>query len=208
VKSVLIHPSYGTPVAQYAAIAQCETLVWELGDNFQKQTYRNRMNIATSTGVLRLSIPIIHKKNKEGHQRSEDVQIENKFPWQRDHWRSLKIAYQTSPYFEYYEDTFEPLYTTVYEKLIDFQMALHDIIMECLQLEVETTINRDFEKETVHTDYRNLVLAKKKPKVTLPDYHQLFADNHDYLPNLTVLDLLFNEGTNALTYLEKVAFIG
>ncbi len=205
--TVLIHPNYGCPIAQYAAIAQGYTLRFEAKDNYQKQTYRNRMKIATSSGILTLTIPILHNKNTKERQQSFEVRIENTFHWQRDHWRSLKVAYQTSPYFEYYEDIFEPLYHTAYDKLIDFVLALHEIIMDCLQLENTFTYTSIYEKNPEGiSDFRHLTLAKKDPAITFPDYHQLFRDKHGFLANLTVLDLLFNEGPNAISYLEGVDF--
>lgn len=204
-KTVLVHPNYGSPIAQYAAIAQGETLLFEAQDNYQKQTYRNRMKIATSSGILQLTIPILHNKDSQERQKSFAVRLENKFHWQRDHWRSLKVAYQTSPYFEYYEDALEPLYHTTYSTLIDFNMALHHLIMDCLQLEKDIKHTTIFEKAPeLVADFRSLTLAKKMPEFELPPYHQLFHDKHGYLPNLTVLDLLFNEGPNAVTYLENI----
>ena len=151
-----------------------------------------------------LSIPIQHRGAEQGRQSSAEVHIENKFHWQRDHWRGFKAAYQTSPYFEYYEDAIEPLYTQTWEKLMDFNLALHDFIMDALQLEVPTTQTTSWKKEPSITDLRHLVVAKKEPAYALPPYHQLFHENHGYIPNLTVLDILFNEGPNALTYLENI----
>jgi len=204
-KTVLAHPNYGCPIAQYAAIAQGEKILFEAQDNYQKQTYRNRIKIATSTGILQLTIPVLHNKASQERQKSFAVRIENKFHWQRDHWRSLKVAYQTSPYFEYYEDEFEPLYHKTYDKLIDFIMALHELIMECLQLEKRIDFTTAYEKSPANlSDYRYLTLSKKDPKIHLPEYHQLFHDKHGYLPNLSVLDLIFNEGPNAISYLENV----
>jgi len=205
-KTVLVHPSYGCPIAQYAVIAQGDKILFEAQDNYQKQTYRNRTKIATSTGVLQLTIPVLHNKDSQERQQSFAVCIENKFHWQRDHWRSLKVAYQTSPYFEYYEDEFEPLYHRTYDKLIDFTLALHELIMECLQLHKKIELTTVYEKSpTSLSDFRHLTLAKKDPLMDLPEYHQLFREKHGYLPNLTVLDLIFNEGPNALSYLENVS---
>lgn len=203
--SILVHPNYGCPIVQYAAIVQGENLLFEAKDNYQKQTYRNRIKIATSSGILQLTIPIIHNKKSRERQQSFKVCIENKFNWQRDHWRSLKVAYQTSPYFEYYEDTFEPLYHTTYDTLIDFLLALHKVIMECLQFENDYKFTASFEKKPKDVvDFRDLTLAKKDPNIVFPEYHQLFREKHGYLANLSVLDLLFNEGPNAITYLENI----
>ena len=205
-KAILIQPAYCAPIIQYAAIAQAEHVVFEVHDNYQKQSYRNRFKIATSTGALTLTIPILHREEpKKGHQLTQEVGIENQFKWQRNHWRSLKTAYQTSPYFEYYEDEFEPLYNQKWETLADFHAACHRIIMECLQLEVPTTTSTEyFRSPKEQKDLRSFIVCKKEPDYPLPEYRQLFGDKHGYLKNLSILDLLFNEGTNALTYLEQV----
>ena len=200
----IITVGYCAPIIQYAVIYQTEQLHIEAKGNFQKQSYRTRMKIATSTGDLVLIVPILHRKDKTERQQYYDVKIENKFHWQRDHWRSLKIAYQTSPYFEYYEDEFEHLYHTTYDSLIDFNNACHVVIMECLQLEITPILTEEFFKNPEQLDYRHLVQAKKEPDYPLPAYHQLFNENHGYLPNLTILDLLFNLGPSAQDYLAKV----
>jgi len=203
-KSAIITPAYCAPISQYAVISQADTLFIEAQGNFQKQSYRTRMKIATSTGSLTLIIPILHRKDKTERQRYFDVQIENKFHWQRDHWRSLKIAYQTSPYFEYYEDEFEPLYHKEYNSLITFNEDCHKIILECLQLDINPTYTQEYFKTPEQEDFRYLANAKQEVNFQLPEYHQLFQENHGYLSNLTILDLLFNLGPSAQDYLEKI----
>ena len=202
---VLLHPAYFGHITSYGVFVQAESVTFEVCDNFQKQSYRTRTKIATATGILQLNIPIIHRKNANGHQRASDVLIENAFHWQRDHWRSIKVAYQTSPFFEYYEDQLYPLYHTPYEKLLDFLFDCHQVVMDCLQLEKPFTKTITYEKEPTQNDFRFLIQAKKERVAVLENYHQLFADRHDFLPNLSILDLLCNEGTAALTYLEKVS---
>lgn len=205
---ILVHPSYGVPISQYAAIAQARSLVWEVCDHYQKQTYRNRMHIATSTGMLRLSIPVKQLKNAQGKSMSVSTQIDITAEWKRDHWRSIKVAYQTSPFFEFYEDAFLPLYKERHTELFAFQMELHEIIMECLQLEIPTSKTTTYTKTPDQEDLRYLINAKQDTIVNFPHYHQVFLERTPFLPNLSVLDLIFNEGPNALTYLEKVAIIG
>lgn len=204
IKPAIITHGYCAPIIQYAVISQTEQLHIEAKGNFQKQSYRTRMKIATATGSLMLIVPILHRKDKTERQQYYDVKIENKFHWQRDHWRSLKIAYQTSPYFEYYEDEFEPLYHKEYNSLIAFNSACHNIIIECLQLEIAPVNTEEYFKNPDQIDFRNLVQAKKEPTYPLPKYHQLFNENHGYIPNLTILDLLFNLGPSAQDYLENV----
>lgn len=202
--SILITPGYCAPIIHYAAMAQARQVYFEAQGNFQKQSYRTRMKIATSTGALTLIIPILHRKDKTQRQSYFEVKIENKFHWQRDHWRSLKIAYQTSPYFEYYEDDFEPLYHTEYIKLVDFNLACQKVILDALQLDIDPIFTQEYFKNPIQKDLRSLLVAKREPDFKLPKYHQLFQENHGYLANLTILDLLFNLGPSALDYIEKV----
>lgn len=203
-EAALITYGYCAPIIQYAVVIQTQQLHIEAMGNFQKQSYRTRMNIATSTGSLTLIVPILHRKDKTERQQYFDVKIENKFHWQRDHWRSLKIAYQTSPYFEYYEDDFEHLYHTEYHNLVAFNKACDTVILSCLQLDKKSVYTEEYFKNPPQHDFRKLVQAKKEPAYPLPAYHQLFKENHGYLPNLTILDLLFNLGPSAQDYLEKV----
>lgn len=203
---ILLHPSYFPSIAQFAAISNSETVVFENFDNFQKQTYRNRMYIYGPNGKQMLSIPIKHIGGN-GRQLYKDVKIENDFPWQKEHWKSLEAAYRTSPFFEFYEDEIAPLFEKKQEFLYDFNLKTSEIIADCLQLELETEFTDEFFKVAAENvqDYRNLVNAKK---IAIPDfdaYTQVFEEKNSFINNLSTLDLLFNEGTNALTYLEAQA---
>ncbi|NJW55298.1 WbqC family protein, partial [Salinimicrobium sp. CDJ15-91] len=109
------------------ALVKAKEVVFENEDNYQKQTYRNRMYIYGANGKLSLNVPIKHTGNKSNHQKYRDVRIENDFPWQKQHWRSLETVYRTSPFFEFYEDDFRPVYDQKFEFLIDFNY-------KCLEL--------------------------------------------------------------------------
>ena len=115
----LLPLAYAGPIAHWIPICKQQPILWEVEDFYQKQTYRNRMEIHAANGKLMLSIPIQHL-GYDGRQNYKDVQIANEFPWQRNHWLSLKTAYQSSPFFEYYEDDIAPLYQTPYKSLISF----------------------------------------------------------------------------------------
>ena len=203
---ILIQPAYFAPTIQYAAIAQAKAVVFEVHDNYQKQSYRNRFKIATATGSLALTIPILHRVDKTArHQTTNEVRLENQFKWQRNHWRSLKTAYQTSPYFEYYEDDLAPLYHQEWDKLSAFHDRCHAFVMDCLQIEIPTSNSIEyFRNPSEQKDLRFLIDSKSKRDYALPEYNQLFGENHGYLKNMSILDLLFNQGPNAITYLEQV----
>jgi len=107
--TALLHPTYFPSIAQMAVMAQAGQLVFEVCDNYQKQTYRNRCYVAHAHGKLSLNVPIRHSKDGT-RQRTINLQPENDFPWIDQHWKSLQSAYRTSPYFEYYEDELQPLF--------------------------------------------------------------------------------------------------
>ncbi len=194
---------YFGSIAQYVAIAQSDSVIFENEDNYQKQTYRNRTYIYGANGKLLLSIPIKHSK-KGIKQLYRDVQIENEFPWQQLHWKSLQTAYRTSPFFEYYEDEFVHLFRKKRTFLLDFNYECMQILHDCMQIDMTVNKTNEYIRTPENmTDLRSLVDAKKEIEHDLEPYIQVFEDKYGFLPNISILDLLFNEGTNALTYLEN-----
>lgn len=198
----LIHPAYFPNISTFATVLQNEA-IWEIEDNYQKQTYRNRCYICTDQGKHLLSIPIQHVGGKEGRQKYKDVKLDNSYPWQRQHWRTLETAYRTSPYFEFYEDDLAPLFKKEQEFLLDFNLKTIETICDCLQLEMSTEKTSIYEKDAIDVfDARFLVNAKKKISFTQKEFTQVFADRHDFVENTSILDLLFNEGPNSVSYLK------
>jgi len=194
---------YFGSIAQYVAIAKFDNIVFENQDNYQKQTYRNRTYIYGANGKLLLTIPIKHI-GKEGRQLYKDVKIENDFEWQTLHWKSLETAYRTSPFFEYYEDELVHLFEKKKTFLLDFNYECMQTMHNCLQIESGFTKTTEYIKTPENSvDLRTLVTAKKEKSYDFDTYIQVFSEKHGFLPNLSILDLLFNEGTNALTYLEN-----
>ncbi len=201
-KTILLHPSYFPSIEQMAAVAQSEKVVFEVEDNYQKQTYRNRMFVAHSNGKLLLNIPIKHNKTKR-RQKTKEVHVENDFPWQEQHWKSLQSAYRTSPFFEYYEDELKHLFTEPVEGLMAHNLKTFDVLCELIGIEIEVSKTTAYEKNPESIDLRNLIDAKRKLDFEAETYTQVHQANHPFLPNLSVLDLLFNEGPNVLSYLER-----
>ncbi len=194
---------YFGSIAQYCAIAQSDSVIFEHQDNYQKQTYRNRTYIYGANGKLLLTVPIKHI-GKTGKQLYRDVRIENEFQWQMLHWKSLQSAYRTSPYFEYYEDDLIHLFEKRKEFLLDFNYECLEVVCDCLQLDTAYKKTKIYQKTPEgFADGRILVNAKKEKVYKLDSYIQVFSNKHGFIPNLCVLDLLFNEGTSALTYLEN-----
>lgn len=203
--TILVHPTYFPTIAHFVAFANAEEIIFEKEDNFQKQTYRNRMFIYAANGKLLLNIPVEHDKN--GNKiRYADIQIKNSEDWQKQHWKSIESAYRTSPFFEYYEDDLKTVFFQHQASLYDLNIAIFKIICECIELDVSTSFTEAFHKdysESPVVDLRNLTLAKKGLPVELESYTQVFGMKHGYENNLSILDLLFNEGPNTLNYLES-----
>ncbi len=205
-KTILLHPSYFPSVEQMAAVAQAEKVVFEVEDNYQKQTYRNRTFIAHSNGKLLLNIPIKHNRTSK-RQKTKDVVVENDFPWQEQHWKSLQSAYRTSPFFEYYEDDLEHLFTEPVGNLTEYNLKIFDLLCELIGIEVEVSKTTSYETNPEITDLRYLIDAKRTSNFQAEVYTQVHVANHPFLSNLSVLDLLFNEGPNSILYLENQRII-
>ena len=203
-KTLVLCPAYFAPIAHWVPLAHSTPIVWETQDHYQKQTYRNRAYIAAANGKLMLNIPVKHTQ-KGTHQKYQEVRIENDFPWQQQHWKSLESAYRSSPFFEFYEDDLNVLYTTPALTLLDFNMRCIRWVGESLQLNVPefTTTNYQKTLPSEHTDGRDWIHAKGNQPIGLDPYIQVFSEKNGFLANLSILDLIFNEGPNAVSYLKK-----
>ncbi|MAW94563.1 MULTISPECIES: WbqC family protein [unclassified Leeuwenhoekiella] len=204
-KSVL-HPTYFPDILTTAALVQSDQILFEICDNYQKQSYRNRMYIGTAYGRLLLNIPIKHT-GTGSHKKTADALIEQSFHWQRQHWRSLIIAYRTSPFFEFYEDDLYPLFHNEFDSLLNLNKASLNCISEMLGITPETMNTREYKmnyEKSEFTDLRNLADAKRKPEIELPRYRQVFEEKNGFIPHLSVLDLIFNLGPESLSYLNDL----
>ncbi len=190
-------PAYFAPVDQFAHMLQADEILIEKHDFYRKQTYRTRMHIYGANGLLKLYIPVKHS-GKELRLTAE-VEIENAFPWQRNHFRSLNNAYRSSPFFEYYEDDIRPLYEKKYDLLFDFLMDSLRVVFRLLDVEKKMAFTNEYKEEYSGVkDFRNLIDAKQKRNFPLR-YTQIFEPKHGFIPGLNVLDLLFHEGPNSLS---------
>ncbi|MCF6212881.1 MAG: WbqC family protein [Flavobacteriaceae bacterium] len=182
-------------------MAKNPSVCLEVCDNYQKQTYRNRCYVYGANGKLMLNIPIIHLRNGE-RQLTKNIRIEQSFNWQKQHLKSIKTAYQTSPYFEFYEDDFIAFFEGEYNNLLDLNIASLKLILDLLEYDVNITKTKEY-KTFYDVDYRYLANAKTAHPFSFETYTQMFDEKYGFLPNLSILDLLFMEGPNALNYLEN-----
>jgi len=199
--NALLLPSYFPSISTFVAMAQADQVVLEMEDNFQKQTNRNRMYIYSPNGIQLLNIPVKH--SKETHQKTKEIQIETAFDWQKQHFKSLEAAYRSSPFFEYFEDAIHPIFEKKHVFLLDLNLETMQIVSKCLGLHFSYTKTEEYFKEVANSkDLRHFANGKKDPS-EFERYPQVFEEKKGYLNNLSILDLLFNEGRYALEYLKK-----
>ncbi|MCK6607124.1 MAG: WbqC family protein [Flavobacterium sp.] len=199
--NILIHPTYFPSISHYVVMLQADSVTFEMEDNFQKQTNRNRMYIYSPNGVQLLNIPVKHAIEK--HQKYKDVRIENDFGWQKNHFKSLEAAYRTSPFFEYFEDDFRPLFEKKHEFLMDLNLEVFQLVNDSLGINIQPQKTTEFFHEVSdYNDFRHLVNGKKDT-TQLEEYTQVFNEKHGFINNLSILDLLFNEGRYAVDYLKN-----
>ncbi|AQS95190.1 hypothetical protein BXQ17_00770 [Polaribacter sp. BM10] len=195
-------PTYFSPISQYRAIVNAETVVFETEDNFQKQSYRNRCYIFNTNGKQLLNIPVKHPVTS-GRKKTKDTIIESATNWQDQHFKSLKTAYRNSPFFEFYIDDLTPIFEKKYKFLQDLNFDTFDFITDALQLKIDYKKSESYIESEEKFDFRNLADAKFTPNILTNNYIQMFDDKHGFIPNLSILDLLFMEGPNAISFLEN-----
>lgn len=199
--NILLHPTYFPSIASFVGIANAETVTFEVCENYQKQTYRNRTHIYGANGKLSLTVPVIY--TQKNRQLYKDILISDDSNWQDLHWKSIQSAYSGSPFFEFYQDDFQPLFTKKQQYLLDFNFKCLDIVYDSLQLPFNYETTQVFEQSVKDKiDYRDLVDNRKEKEQPFKPYIQVFDDKHGFISNLSILDLIFNEGPNAMMYLE------
>lgn len=195
----LLLPTYFPSISHFAVMVQSENITFEMEDNFQKQTNRNRTYIYSPNGIQLLNIPIKHSKS--AHQKTKDVLIENEFDWQKQHFKSLEAAYRSSPFFEFFEDDIVPVFEKKHKFLMDLNMEVLETVTKCLRIKLEFGKTSEYFHEVENvSDFRYLANGKKDQN-SFERYPQVFDDKHGFINNLSVLDLLFNEGKFTMDYL-------
>lgn len=195
---------YCGPIEYYFQLTKYEHVLFETMEHYVKQSYRSRCSIYGANGKLNLIIPLEEKGQRKP---MKDIKVQQDRHWIQQHWKSLASAYRSSPFFEYYEDKFAKHYEKLPKFLIDFNLDLHEIISATMEL--NTTFHRttQYEKTDLNLDKRNTFSPKNNnltTNISNNSYIQVFSDKHGFIPNLSILDLIFNEGPNSFNYLNNL----
>lgn len=176
--------------------------VIEIYDTYHKQTYRNRCRVMTANGVENLSVPVV--KVNGNHTMTKDVTVSYVEPWQQIHRRCLESAYKASPYFDHYYDYLKPIFETRFERLIDLNDATLKIVLKLLKTNKDIVHTEDYAHESEH-DLREAFCPKKQLTTeSLPHYYQVFNNKFPFEPDLSILDLIFNEGPDSTSHLSTI----
>lgn len=170
----------------------------EKEEHFPKQTFRNRATIYSPNGSLDLIVPVI--RGAKVHTKIKDVKISNDFNWQRLHWKSLESCYRNSAYFEYYEDEFARFYHQKFDSLFDYNLELLQWLLKQLKTTASFELTEEYHEIPAELDFRSKTLFKK-PEGEFKPYFQVFDDREGFKPNLSIADLLFNQGPQAKNYI-------
>lgn len=204
---LLVDNQYLSPFILYKISINCTNIEFEQYESWQKMSFRNRCCIGTANGPLDLTVPVEGGRNVDKPVR--EVTIDNSQSWQKRHWRSIFSAYNHSPWFEFYCFEMERFYATPYRFLWDWNLELWRWVVEKLQLEVKFSFSDRYEKKRPEDDIidlRNKILPKTISgfDAYCPSYTQVFEDRTGFIPNLSIIDLLFCEGPGAVELLKKI----
>lgn len=215
----ILSTAYFPPIEYFAVMANSSKVYIQGGEMYQKQSYRTRCSIGAANGILVLTLPVLRGVSQQSESDKlshkvfiEDIKIDYSKPWVIQHKRAIEAAYMSSPFFEYYKDDLFPILESNIESLFELNMQLIKKIAELIGIECDIQVMDEYltNSETEgFDDFRDVIHPKKKndilEKLQLnKPYYQVFTNKQGFIGNLSILDLLFNEGPNSISYLQSL----
>ena len=198
---ILLPIFYLPPISWFSIFLDGDNHIFlEQFENFPKQTYRNRTAIYGANGKLPLIIPIKHN----GKREMKDIEISYSEDWQKLHWKSIKTAYQSTPYFEFYEDRLKSIFDEKISSLLEFNLKAIKVILQILKTEKDFQLTEEYIKQPEAQDLREQFSAKSESNYQMEDYYQSFSDKYGFIKDLSILDLLCNIGPESMTYMKTI----
>lgn len=205
--SIILSTAYNAPIQYYTKFLLQQPIVIEQYDTYSKQTYRTRCEIHSTDGTMALSIPVSYSSKEK--TKTKDVLISDHGKWQHTHWNAIVSAYNSTPFFEYYRDDYEKFYSIEYDNLLHFndellRLTLSNLNIDIPQISYSEEYLKDISPEDL--DYRDSIHPKRDyaedEHFVASKYYQIFSDRNGFIPNLSILDLLFNMGNESLLVLK------
>ena len=201
VVEILLSSAYFAPIEWYWHLNHSQVAYVEQWDTYRKQTYRNRCRIATANGVQTLSVPVERSEDGQIGRQMRDTVISDHGNWRHQHWNALVSAYGESPFFQFYEDDINPFFIKKYKFLYDLNMEICQTV--CSLIDIKPTIRPTEEFlpiDSCSNDLRETITPKRETGFCAKPYQQVFQQKNGFLPNLSILDLLFNMGPESIFY--------
>lgn len=196
---VIIPSTYLPSIGQIQQIiAAQDGVVMDIGEHYVKRSERNRARIMTAQGVMDLTVPV--QRANRARQPMHSITIDNSKRWQHQHWITILSAYKSSPYFDHYAPYIEPIYSQKFERLVDLNAALLAVVFRLLRIDCPIEVREEY----IEAEEGDIDLRKKgggEILLSTTPYIQVFEDRQPFVANLSILDLLFCEGTNASGFL-------
>ena len=204
-ETILLSTAYLPPSLYFKKILHAEKIIIDRSEHFVKQTFRNRCSIYGANGQLDLIIPLERSTERTPIGLKK---ISYHFDWQTLHWRSLQSAYRSSPFFEYFEEDFKVFYEKKFDYLFDFNLEMLVFLCRILKIKFQFELTDQYLKQYDGVeDLRQSISPKSMEFNTqafpLEPYYQVFSGKYGYIPNLSVIDLLFHVGLKTVDILEQ-----